>query len=170
MGAPRRLAATGMLSPMSRAATSIFGEMPMWKYGAAIAFALFAFAADAQIPDPIQAPFYFNGVPVTASATGTNAAATATIPAVASRTAYLCGFSIRSSGTAAAATATVTGTISGTLNFLQGTPATPAVGVVEPNFGSICIAASAPNTAIAVVSATPGTGTVTVSAWGFYGF
>lgn len=135
-------------------------------------FLLFAATADAQIPDPIQAPFYFNGIPITISATGTTLAATATIPAVTSRTAYLCGFSIRASATGAASgTATVTGTISGTLNFLQGTAALPAVGIVEPNFGSICIAASAPNTAISVTSAAPGSGgNVAVNAWGFYAF
>lgn len=109
--------------------------------------------------------------PVTISTTGTTAATTATIAAVASKTAYLCGFSIRATATAAAVgNATVTGTISGTLNFTQFSQAA-STGLVplEPNIGSVCIPASAANTAINVISAAPGTGgVVSVSAWGYY--
>jgi hypothetical protein len=145
----------------------------MWKAPlAAIVLVGIITSAYAQFTAPMQAPGYSNGTPVTASATGTTGVTTATIPAVPSRTAYLCGFSIRATATTGiAGTATVTGTISGTLNFLQATGAAPVVGITEPHLGSICIAASAPNQAIAVVSAAPGTaGVITVSAWGFYGF
>ena len=108
--------------------------------------------------------------PVTISATGTTAATTATLPAVAGKTTYLCGFSIRANATAAATgNATVTGTISGTLNFTQWTaPLASGLGVTEPNIGNICIPGSAVNTAINVISAAPGTGgVVSVSAWGY---
>jgi hypothetical protein len=106
--------------------------------------------------------------PVTASATGTTAATTATLPAAAGVTTYICGFSIDANATAAiAGNATVTGTVSGTLNFTQPVGATPAVGALNRIF-NICIPASAPNTAIAVNSIAPGTaGVVSVSAWGF---
>jgi hypothetical protein len=55
------------------------------------------------------------------------------------------------------------------LNFTQWTaPLATGLGVTEPPIGAYCIPASAVNTAIAVVSAAPGTGgTVSVSAWGF---
>ena len=139
---------------------------------AALAFAVFVTAAHAQIPNPIEAPFYFNGTPVSVSVVGTTLATTATIPAVASRTAYLCGLSIRSNATTAiSGTATVTGTVSGTLTFLQPVSAPSGIGITEPNLGSICIAASAPNTAIVVTPGAAGSGgNVTVSAWGFYAF
>lgn len=107
---------------------------------------------------------------VTASATGTTAATTATIPALNGFTAYLCGFSIRANATAAVTgDATVTGLMSGTLNFTQWTaPLASGLGITEPNLGS-CIPASAQAQAIAVISAAPGTaGVVSVSAWGFY--
>jgi len=106
--------------------------------------------------------------PVTASATGTTAATTATLPGAASKTTYLCGFSIDANATAAVAgNATVTGTISGTLNFTQGVAATPAVGSVNRTFNP-CVPASAVNTGIAVNSIAPGTGgVVSVTAWGF---
>ncbi len=107
--------------------------------------------------------------PITASATGTTAATTATLAGVASKTTYLCGFSIRANATAAVTgNATVTGTITGTLNFTQWTaPLASGIGIIEPNI-STCIPASAVNTGIAVISAAPGSGgVVSVTAWGF---
>lgn len=107
---------------------------------------------------------------VTASTTGTTGATTATLAGVSAKTTYLLGFSIRATATAAAVgNATVTGTISGTLNFTQFSQAA-STGMVplEPNIGSVAIPASATNTAIAVVSAAPGTGgVVSVTAWGY---
>lgn len=127
-----------------------------------------SFAASAQ---PVSAPQYFGATPVTASAVGTTAATTATIPAVDGKTAFLCGFSIRANATAAATgNATVTGLVTGTMNFTQFTaPLASGIGIVEPPIGPGCIGASGQNQAIAVVSAAPGSGgTVSVSAWGFY--
>ncbi len=107
---------------------------------------------------------------ITASATGTTGATTATLAGTSGKTTYLLGFSIRATATAAAVgNATVTGTISGTLNFTQFSQAA-STGLVplEPNLGSIAIPASAANTAIAIVSAAPGTGgVVSVTAWGY---
>lgn len=108
-------------------------------------------------------------VPVTASATGTTGATTATLPASATKTTYLCGFSIRANATAAATgNATVTGLIAGTLNFTQWTaPLASGLGAIEEHI-SLCIPGSAVNTGIAVISAAPGSGgTVSVSAWGY---
>lgn len=114
-------------------------------------------------------PYPASATPITASTTGTTAATTATISATASVTNYLCGFSIRANATAAATgNATVTGTITGTLNFTQWTaPAASGLGVTEEVFVP-CVPASAANTAIAVISAAPGTGgVVSVTAWGY---
>jgi hypothetical protein len=108
-------------------------------------------------------------IPVTASATGTTAATTATLPAVALQTTYICGFAIRVNATAAATgNATVTGTVTGTMNFTQWTaPAASGIGLVDHTFNP-CIPGSSINTGIAVVSAAPGTGgIVSVSAWGY---
>lgn len=104
-----------------------------------------------------------------ASTTGTTGATTATLAATASVTTYICGFSIRANATAAATgNATVTGTLSGTMNFTQWTaPNASGLGVSEMIFNP-CYPASAANTAIAVVSAAPGTGgVVSVTAWGY---
>lgn len=106
---------------------------------------------------------------ITASATGTTGATTATLAAVAGKTTYIAGFSIRSNATAAATgDATVTGTITGTMHFTQFTaPLASGIGVVEETFYPP-VPASAANQAIAVVSAAPGSGgTVSVSAWGY---
>lgn len=108
--------------------------------------------------------------PVTISATGTTGVVTATLPAVASRTNFICGFSIRSNATAAVTgNATVTGTVVGTLNFTQWVaPTASGIGVVEPPFLT-CIPASSSNTAIAVNSIAAGTAGVTsVTAWGYH--
>lgn len=125
------------------------------------------------LPSPVNgaSPAFPSGsTPITASATGTTAATTATLAGVSGKTTYLCGFSIRANATAAATgNATVTGTITGTLNFTQWTaPLASGVGVTEPAIGPACIPASAANTGIAVISAAPGLGgTVSVSAWGY---
>jgi hypothetical protein len=108
-------------------------------------------------------------VPETISATGTTGATTATLAAAVGKTTYICGFAIRANATAAATgNATVTGTITGTMNFTQWTaPLASGIGLVEERFWP-CVAASATNTTIAVVSAAPGSGgVVSVSAWGF---
>src|SRR5262249_9591302 len=105
---------------------------------------------------------------ITASATGTTAATTATLAAVAGKTTFICGFSINSTATAGAVgNATVTGTVTGTLNYEMATAATPAVAITQQNF-TPCVPASAVNTAIAVVSAAPGTGgVISVTAYGY---
>jgi hypothetical protein len=105
----------------------------------------------------------------TASATGTTAATTATLATGVGKTTYICGMSIRANATAAATgNATVTGTITGTLNFTQWTaPNASGLGVTEQVFVP-CLPASTTNTAIAVISAAPGTGgVVSVTAWGY---
>lgn len=108
-------------------------------------------------------------VPITASATGTTGATTATLAASASLKTYICGFSIRANATAAAtANSTVTGTVTGTLNFTQWTaPLASGIGLNEQIFNP-CIPSSAINTAVAVISAAPGSGGVVSStAWGY---
>jgi len=111
----------------------------------------------------------FGAVPITISATGTTGATTATLAASASIKTYICGFSIRANATAAAtANSTITGTVTGTLNYTQWTaPNASGIGITEQIFAP-CIPSSAINTAIAVISAAPGTGgVVSVSAWGY---
>ena len=114
-------------------------------------------------------PYPATAVPITASATGTTGATTATLTNVSGHTTYICGFSIRANATAAATNnATVTGTITGTLNFTQWTaPLASGLGVTEEQF-TPCVPASAVSTSIAVVSGAPGTGgVVSVTAWGY---
>jgi hypothetical protein len=116
------------------------------------------------------AGYPIGATPITVSATGTTAATAVTLPAVAGQTTYLCGFSIRSTATAAVTgIATVTGTVTGTMSFVHWTGAVAsAVGILEPQIGPECIPASAGNTAIVVTSAAAGTaGVVSVTAWGF---
>jgi hypothetical protein len=118
---------------------------------------------------PQTAPYPNGAVPITATATGTTGATTATLAASALVKTYLCGFAIRANATAAVTgNATVTGVITATMNFTQWTaPLASGLGLTEEAFIP-CIPSSAINTAIAVVSAAPGTGgTVSVSAWGY---
>lgn len=114
-------------------------------------------------------PYPPGATPITASATGTTAATTATLAANATKSTYICGFSIRANATAAATNnSTVTGTVTGTLNFTQWTaPLATGLGITEMIF-SPCVISSAVNTGIAVISAAPGSGgVVSVTAWGF---
>lgn len=108
-------------------------------------------------------------VPITASATGTTGATTATLAASALVKTYICSFSIRANATAAiTANSTVTGTVTGTLNFTQWTaPSGSGLGITEMIF-SPCVPSSAINTGIAVISAAPGSGgIVSVTATGY---
>lgn len=105
---------------------------------------------------------------ITASATGTTAATTATLAGVSAKTTYICGFTITSDATAAiAGSATVTGTITGTLNYIQNVGSATAAGILSQNFNP-CIPASAVNTGIVVNSLAAGVGGNTaVTAWGY---
>lgn len=137
-----------------------------------LGFALSSAHAQRVCPDP------FDTKPctaITATATGTTGATTATLPAVGGKTTYICGFSfVGTNATAAngATNVTVTGTISGTMNF--GYPTLAAAATV-PNAGPLdltftpCIPASAINTAIVVNGPALGAGATltTVTAWGY---
>lgn len=114
--------------------------------------------------------------PITATATGTTGAVVATLPAVAGKTTYICGFYYTGTNATAANTTTsvtVTGVIGGTMSF--GFPTLAAAATV-PNTIPIdeefipCVAASAINTAIAVNGPALGAGATqaTVTAWGYY--
>lgn len=105
---------------------------------------------------------------VAVSAVGTTGIVTATMPAVAGLTNYLCSFSIRASATAA-----VTGdaTVAGPTNTLHYTqfvsPVASGIGVVERSFDP-CVPATSVNTVITVNSIAAGTAGVTsVTATGF---
>jgi hypothetical protein len=123
-------------------------------------------------PDPFNvAPC----TPITASATGSTGAITATLPAVVGKTTYICGFYYTGTNATAANPATnvtITGTIGGTMNFAFPTLAAAAT---VPNTIPIdeefipCIAASVVNTAIVMNGPPLGAGATlaTVSAWGF---
>jgi hypothetical protein len=132
-----------------------------------------AHAQMAACPDPFSARGACT--PVTASTTGSTGAITATLPAVAGKTTYICGLYFTGTNATAAnpaTTVTITGTIGGTLNF--GFPTLAAAATV-PNTIPIdeqflpCIAASAINAPIVVNGPALGTGAtlVTVSAWGY---
>lgn len=109
-----------------------------------------------------------NSIPLTASATGTTGAISATLPGVTGKTTFICGFTLTSGGTTTAlvATATITGTIGGTMSYVYvfAAGAQGLFGIAFPN----CIPASAQNTAIVVNQPAGGTATVAaVSAWGY---
>jgi hypothetical protein len=106
-------------------------------------------------------------IPVTTSATGTTAITAATLAGKSGMTTFICGFSILANGTANTGNAMVIGTVTGTMNFTQGTPASPSIGAIQQTF-SPCIPASAISTNITIRSAAPGnSGIISVTGWGF---
>jgi hypothetical protein len=121
-----------------------------------------------------SANFPAGATPVTASATGTTAAVVATLPGVAGKTTYICGFSYQGSDATAAQNGilVISGTISGSLNYGYPTLALGAT-VPQPSLAGDeyipCIPASAVNTSIVVTSPALGAGATvaTVAAWGF---
>jgi hypothetical protein len=126
-------------------------------------------AGNSASPVGSSSQYPVGAIPITASATGTTAAITATLAASVSLKTYICWMSIRANATAAITTnSTVTGTTTGTLNFMQWTaPLASGIGLTEMVFNP-CVPSSAVNTAIAVISAAPGAGgLVSVSAGGY---
>lgn len=97
--------------------------------------------------------------PAVAKATGTTSAVTGTIAAVASATNYLCGFDVSYiGGTAAISPVTVTGLLGGTWTY-QLDVASATVGKTYSKEFTMCVPASATNTAISVVTTADGTAT-----------
>ena len=100
--------------------------------------------------------------------TGTTAAVTATLPAVAGKMTYICGFDISADAAAlAVGNATVTG-VANTLTYGQTVNAsTSGFSVLSKTF-TPCLPASASNTAIVVTSVAAGTSGVTnVNVYGY---
>ena len=145
----------------------------MKRLAALLALCLLAAPAESQTcPNP-----YANAglcTPITASATGTTGAITATLPAAAGKTTYICGFyffGTNATGANTGTSVTVTGAITGTMSFGFTTLAGVTVANSPPiNMGfTPCVAASGVNTAIAVNGPALGAGAtlVTLSAWGY---
>jgi hypothetical protein len=127
-------------------------------------------------PAVAQSAYPPNSIPITGSASGTTAAIAATIPALANKTAYLCGFYYTGTNATAANTTTavtVTGVAGGTMTF--GFP-TLALGAAVPNTIPVdeaflpCVASTSVNTAIVVNGPALGSGSTlsTATVWGFY--
>jgi hypothetical protein len=145
---------------------------------AATLFLLCMLALPAHAQQACPDPFSARGActPITNTAIGTTGAITATLPAVAGKTTYLCGFYYTGTNATAANTATsvtVTGTIGGTMTFgfptLAAAATTPNTIPIDEEFLP-CIAASAINAPIVVNGPALGAGATqaTVTAWGYY--
>ena len=147
----------------------------MMKRLAAFTLCLLASIAPAKAQFSCPNPYANAGLctPVTASATGTTGATTATLPAAAGKTTYLCGFYFTGTDATAANTATAL-TITGTGTMTFGFPTLAAAATV-PNTIPLheefvpCIAASGTNTAIVVTGPALGTGATqtTLNAFGY---
>ncbi len=115
-------------------------------------------------------PYPSGAVALTSSpSNGTTAAIVATLTPVTGHTAYICGFSARANATGATTVnLVVSGTISGSMNFLQWiAPLASGIGLTEETF-SPCVPASAVTTNIVVTTGAPGSGGAgSVSAWGY---
>lgn len=113
--------------------------------------------------------------PITNSASGTTGAVVATIPALANKTAVICGFSFNGSNATAAQSGsiTVTSVTGGTMSFAY---PTLALGATVPNAGQAdesflpCVPATSVNVAIVVTGPALGSGATvaTTTAWGYY--
>lgn len=111
--------------------------------------------------------------PVSNTATGTTAGATATLPGVAGHFTYLCGFTVSPGSATAAITISITTTgLASNWSESVGAPVTAAGTTGLPQrqtFAPDCLVASAQNTAITVVAGALGAGGVnqSVNAWGY---
>lgn len=126
--------------------------------------------AGAQAPTPGAQPYPAGSLPVTITASGTTGSVVATLPAISTRTTFICGFEADAMATSiAVVNLSVAGTISGTLPFFQNVNPQATAGVAQMNRTfTPCIPASAINTPIVVTGGPPGAGgNQIVTAWGF---
>lgn len=137
----------------------------------ALALALAVCAAGAAFGQHIGS---FGGVSVTNAATGTTGSVAATLPAVAGKTTYICGFTVTFSNPTAATNVTVavTNTLGGTLNFQRQVLAAAATVPPPPDLTESflpCLPANAANTTIVVTQPGLGAGATgtSVAAWGY---
>lgn len=154
-----------------RAVTTCPGTTPLWTNNQITVDALVDLNGNLCVNAP---DFPVGATPVTGSGTGTTGAVTATLAGVASKTTYVCGFSVTLTNPTAATntSVTLTGVITGTMTFGAPTLAAAAT-VAQPekvvqNFYP-CIPASAANTSIVVNSPALGAGAPlnTAAVWGY---
>lgn len=107
-------------------------------------------------------------IPVQAAGIGTTAAVGATLPGVAGKTTFLCGFTIGSQATAATSgNAQIVNALSANPSLLQAVAVAPAVATMSQTFAP-CIPATGLNTGIAVNAIAAGAGgNTTVYTWGY---
>jgi hypothetical protein len=118
--------------------------------------ALLALAALPALAQPFPRQ---NSVIVTNSATGTTGAVVATLPAVAGKITYICGFSVSPGSAATAITIQVVVVANSTFTWAVGAPVT-AVGTTGATLTqtfSPCVPAAGSNTTITVTSGALGT-------------
>lgn len=116
------------------------------------------------------APGYSSAqTPFSQTASGTTAAVVLTIPANATKTNYLCGYTIDADATAAGVgSMTITGLLGGTQTRRQGFGAVAASTVTTGQEFANCLKGSGTNTAIVITSAAAGTaGNTNVNAHGY---
>lgn len=136
-----------------------------------------AHAVSAAMPITLSSQYPTNAntatpTPETISATGTTTAFTATLAAgTGSQVTYICGAEIDAAATAGlAVAATITGTVTGTLNFVEGVSTLTNSGGGGRNVYNFnpCIPASAAATAIVIHAGAAGSGGISsISAWGY---
>jgi hypothetical protein len=104
--------------------------------------------------------------PVTGNGTGTTGAVVGTLAGVASKTTFICGFSVDAiGGTASVGPITVAGLVGSSMVFQMSSSAT---GAFREKTFSPCIPASAANTAITTTTtAAAGATAVDVNSWGY---
>jgi hypothetical protein len=104
---------------------------------------------------------------VQANAAGTTGAVNVTLPAVAGKTTYLCGFAVSAIGSGAVGPITISGLFGSSNPTFQGT-ATAAGGVVAQAQYNPCLPASATNQVVVVGTTADATASaVNVSVWGY---
>lgn len=108
-----------------------------------------------------------NSIAITAAATGTTSAVTATLTGLPGRTTWICGIDVSAiGGTATIGPVTISNLI-GNITFTYQIASTAAGNTLSRTFQP-CIPAKATNTSIAVATTADGTATaVDVNAWGF---
>jgi hypothetical protein len=117
--------------------------------------------AAGSLPRPVTVTAPVNvlqpAVAVTANASGSTGAVTATLATVPGKTLFICGFDVSAiGGTAAIGPITVTGLLGGTFTYQQ---SSSAAGIVLSRTFTPCIPANGQNQSIAVVTTADGTAT-----------
>ena len=116
----------------------------------------------------LTSQYPYGSTPITGNATGTTGSVVGTLAGTAGKTTYICGMTISATGGVATIGPIVVAGLTGSSQNYQLFSSATGANLPNPFAGSVCVPASATNTAITITTTADATATaVDVNSWGY---